>query len=404
MISDNIFSDMNSFSKNVDPERISSASEKLSQTPAFIYDESIIIDRLTALSEVRSISGCKILYSIKAAPMSGLLKTIAEYVDGFSVSSLFECQIAKEILGGISGNISDSMGTIHVTSPGLREDDVKAIVNTADYISFNSMNQWQSYKGLVNGELNCGLRLNPEISFAKDERYDPCRKYSKLGVPVSVVANNKFEGIQGLHLHNNCESNNFMELKQTVDHVCNSLGPELESMQWINLGGGYFIDDEKQLHELANIIKDLKDRYALDVFIEPGKGIVGSAGFLVSSVVDLFESDGKQIAILDTTVNHLPEVFEYQYKPEVVQEDTEGDHEYRLAGSSCLSGDLFGDYGFRQVLKVGSRLIFKNVGAYMLVKANMFNGINLPTVNILKPDEEVVMQKEFSYADFREKY
>ncbi len=391
---------MNSFPEKINPVRILAAGDKISQTPAFVYDESVIIDRMSALSDVRANSGCKVLYSIKAAPLSGLLQTIAEYVDGFSASSLFECQIAKEIIGGIA----DNKGTIHITSPGLREEDVKSIANYADYISFNSMNQWQQYKNLVNGKLNCGLRLNPEKSFARDERYDPCRKYSKLGVPVSRVVNENLQGIQGIHLHNNCESNDYTELKQTLEHVCELLDPEVENMQWINLGGGYFIDDAEQLHELEKIIKDLKDKYTLDVFIEPGKGIVGSAGFLVASVVDIFESDGKQIAVLDTTVNHLPEVFEYQYRPHILQEDPEGQYEYRIAGCSCLSGDLFGDYHFQQALEIGSRVTFKNVGAYMLVKANMFNGINLPTVNILKPDETLMVEKEFSYEDFRRKY
>jgi len=109
-------------------------------------------------------------------------------------------------------------------------------VKYADYISFNSLNQRQNYQGHVNGELNCGLRINPELSFVKDERYDPCRKYSKLGVPISELENIKrLENIQGLHLHNNCESNDYMELKQTVDHVCCLLGPILERMQWINI-------------------------------------------------------------------------------------------------------------------------------------------------------------------------
>lgn len=391
---------MNSFPKKINPARILSASVRISHTPAFVYDETVIIDRLAALSDVRTKSDCIILYSIKAAPLSGLLQTIAEYVDGFSASSLFECQIAKEIIGGIS----DKRGSIHITSPGLREGDVKAVVNYADYISFNSMNQWQQYKSLVHGKLNCGLRLNPGKSFARDERYDPCRKYSKLGVPVSQVANESLEGVQGIHLHNNCESNDFTELKQTLEHVCELIGPELENMQWLNLGGGYFIDDVEQLYELEKIIKVLKQKYTLDVFIEPGKGIVGSSGYLITSVVDIFESDGKQIAVLDTTVNHLPEVFEYQYRPHILQENPDGQYEYRLAGCSCLSGDLFGDYHFDQALKIGSRVTFKNVGAYMLVKANMFNGINLPTVNILKSDEELVLEKEFTYEDFREKY
>jgi len=387
---------MNSFPKIINPDRIIRASDNISQTPAFVYDEAVIIDRLVALSDVRSNSGCKILYSIKAAPLSGLLYTISEYVDGFSASSLFECQIAREIIRG--------KGSIHITSPGLREDDVKSIVDTANYISFNSMSQWQQYKGLVNGKLNCGLRLNPEKSFARDERYDPCRKYSKLGIPVSLLANENLEGLQGIHLHNNCESNDFSELEQTLEQVCEFLGSALEDLQWMNLGGGYFIDDAEQLHELEKIINKLKDKYTLDVFIEPGKGIVGSSGFLLTSVVDIFESGGKQIAVLDTTVNHLPEVFEYQYRPHILQETPEGQYEYRLAGCSCLSGDLFGDYRFDQALEIGSRITFKNVGAYMLVKANMFNGINLPTANILKSDETLVIEKEFSYEDFRKKY
>lgn len=396
---------MNYFSKIIDPERILIASDKISQTPAFVYDESAIIEKLATLSKVKKNSSCQILYSIKAAPMTGLLEMIASHVDGFSVSSLFESQIAKEIIG-------DS-GTIHLTTPGLREDEIGSVVKYVDYISFNSLSQWQYYQGPLqkdvrgdgNRKLNCGLRINPEISFVKDERYDPCRKYSKLGVPISELENIKhLDNIQGLHLHNNCESSDYTELKQTVDHVCLLLGATLEGMQWINLGGGYFIDDEKQQYILEQIIKDLKDTYALDVFIEPGKGVVGSAGFLVSSVVDMFESDGKQIAILDTTVNHLPEVFEYQYKPEIVQENPEGNYEYRLAGCSCLSGDIFGDYRFEQVLSIGSRVIFKNVGAYMFVKANTFNGINLPAVNILKSDEELVLEKEFLYADYRGKY
>jgi len=388
---------MISVSKKVDSERILIASDKIGRTPAFVYDESVIIDRLTTLSDVRRNSACQVLYSIKAAPMRGLLETIANHVDGFSASSLFECQIAKETIG--------NRGTIHLTTPGLREDEFGSIVKYADYISFNSLNQWQNYQGHVNGELNCGLRINPELSFVKDERYDPCRKYSKLGVPISELENiNRLENIQGLHLHNNCESNDYMELKQTVDHVCCLLGPILERMQWINLGGGYFIDDKKQQHELEQIIQGLKETYALDVYIEPGKGVVGSAGFLVSSVIDMFESGGKKVAILDTTINHIPEVFEYQYKPEIVQENSGGDYEYRLAGCSCLSGDIFGDYRFKQALKIGSRVIFQNVGAYMFVKANTFNGVNLPTVNILKSDEALVLQKEFSYAYFSEKY
>lgn len=387
---------MNAVSKTNDFERITAASDKIAQTPALIYDESDILNRLSSLSEVRSNSACKVLYSIKAAPQSGLLNIISDHVDGFSASSLFECQLAKE-------NLTNG-GSVHITTPGLRQQDVESIVRHADYISFNSMSQWQNHKQFIKDNLNCGLRVNPEISFAKDERYDPCRKYSKLGVALSELVDINLEGIQGLHLHNNCESHDYSELRQTVERVCQVLGSELERMQWLNLGGGYFIDDKTQLQLLGKIINDLKKKYSLEVFIEPGKGIVRSAGYLVASVIDLITSGGKQIAILDTSVNHLPEVFEYQFRPDILEEQPDGKHEYRLAGCSCLSGDLFGDYRFAQALKIGSRVIFRNVGAYMFVKANMFNGINLPSVNILQSDQTLLLHKEFSYKHFREKY
>ncbi len=387
---------MNAVANIIDTKHILRASENITQTPAFIYDESDILNRLSSLSEVRNNTACKVLYSIKAAPQSGLLKTISNHVDGFSASSLFECQLAKESLA--------NGGSVHITTPGLRKEDIGGIVNHADYISFNSLSQWQNYKKQFTNNVNCGLRVNPEISFAKDERYDPCRKYSKLGIAVSELINLDLDGIQGLHLHNNCESHDYSELQQTVDCLCHELGPQLERMQWLNLGGGYFIDDRSQLQMLECIINDLKNKYALDVFIEPGKGIVRSAGYLVASVIDLIESDGKQIAILDTSINHLPEVFEYQFRPDIVEDQSDGIYEYRLAGCSCLSGDLFGDYHFEQALQIGSRVIFRNVGAYMFVKANMFNGINLPTVYLLQSDKNLVLQKEYSYKHFKERY
>ena len=122
---------------------------------------------------------------------------------------------------------------------------------------------------------------------------------------------------------------------------------------------------------------------------------------MVASVIDLFTSNGRKIAVVDTTVNHLPEVFEYQYSPQVLQDIPDGRYEYRVVGASCLSGDLFGDYRFDKELETGSRIIFSNVGAYMLVKANMFNGINLPAIYALGRTGEIKQELKFEYKNYR---
>ena len=120
--------------------------------------------------------------------------------------------------------------------------------------------------------------------------------------------------------------------------------------------------------------------------------------------MDIFSSDGKTIAILDTTVNHWPEVFEYQFEPDVVGHVEGGRYEYIFAGCSCLAGDVFGDYAFEQPLDVGSKVVFTSAGAYSLVKAHMFNGINLPSIYLMNESGELVLTKQFSYQDFASRW
>ena len=269
----------------------------------------------------------------------------------------------------------------------------------------NSLNQFTRNRQLAKNN-HCGLRINPGLSFVNDERCDPCRKYSKLGIPLAdlgaVCSNREFlEDITGLHVHTNCESENFNELEQTIDRLVDFLPGLLEQMQWLNLGGGYLLNDPDQLDILCKLVGKLQKQYGLDIFFEPGKAIVDSAGYLVASVIDLFTSNGRKIAVVDTTVNHLPEVFEYQYRPDILQDIPGGKYEYRIVGSSCLSGDLFGDYCFDRALETGSRIIFSSVGAYMLVKANMFNGINLPGIYKLDKNGHLLQVKKYDYSDFR---
>ncbi|MBI4683123.1 MAG: 2Fe-2S ferredoxin, partial [Nitrospirae bacterium] len=252
----------------------------------------------------------------------------------------------------------------------------------------------------------CGLRVNTQLPFVKDNRYNPCRKHSKLGVPLDKLAsisnngNTTLRGLKGILFHTNCESTSFNHLLKTVKHLDAHIPRLLKQIEWVNMGGGYMFDESRSLDKFTEAVTFLKDKYNVEVFIEPGKGIVGKAGHLVSSVVDIFDSDGKNIAVLDTTVNHMPEVFEYQFKPDIMQESENGKYKYILAGSTCLAGDLFGEYSFDEPLELGSRIVFENMGAYTLVKANMFNGINLPSIYVYTKDGKLELVKKFGYEDF----
>lgn len=370
-------------------------------TPAYVYDQGKMKKVLAQLNEIKKQSGCQILYSIKSANVIGLLEFIKSYVDGFSCSSLFEVKLAKEVLG------EDQ--TIHITTPGYREDEWDELITLSDYITLNSLLQWQRVARNISNNSSCGIRINPELSFVKDERYDPCRPASKLGITLNKLNETEGKGeldwlnIEGIHIHNNCESNDLSELFQSINKVITRLEKYMSGIKWINLGGGYLFNEHTDTKELIETINGIKAKYNLDVYLEPGKAITGEAGYLIASVIDLIEADNKTIAILDTSINHLPEVFEYQYQPKVMNAKETGKYEYRLAGASCLSGDLFGDYCFDEPLELGSRIVFENVGAYMQVKANTFNGINLPTTYLLSEQNEVQLLKEHNYDSFHER-
>lgn len=367
-------------------------------TPAFVYEENVILKHLILLDEIRLRSRCNILFTIKSLCIVDALKFIGRYVDGFSASSLFEARLSREILG--------KNKSIHLTSPGIRHDEISQLSDICDYIAFNSLSQFERYNHEIDGRASYGLRINPQLSFVKDERYNPCREHSKLGVPLDLMADVSWcksdyaMNLQGILFHSNCESNNFGELQQTVKKLYTSLPKIFEQIRWVNFGGGYVFKTEQDLEKLHACVTFVKERCNAEVFIEPGKGIIGQAGSIVSTVVDIFINGRHSIAVLDTSINHMPEVFEYQYKPDVAQESEEGKYSYILAGATCLAGDVFGEYHFDKPLEIGSRIVFENMGAYTLGKANMFNGINLPAIYAYTQDGKLEMKRQFTYDDF----
>lgn len=370
-------------------------------TPAFIYDECAIVEVLQRLGCLRREPGCKILFSLKSFAFIDALRVMVPMVDGFAASSLFEATVGREVLAG--------SGTIHLTTPGLRFDEMKDIAEICDYISFNSLSQWTRLNELACDRVSLGLRVNPQQSFASDERYDPCRRHSKLGIPISALVG-EFEKVsalprlQGLHFHANCEANSFEPLLQNVRKLNSQLAVLLSKLTWINLGGGYQYGQITDADPLIEAINLLRTKFELEVFIEPGQAIVGEAGYIASSVLDIFESDGRNVAVLDTSINHMPQVFEYQFQPDVMGANEFGNYTYVLAGATCLAGDIFGHYRFDKPLEIGSLILFENVGAYSLVKANMFNGLNLPSIYALTSDNELRLKKHFSIEQYRSRW
>ena len=371
-------------------------------TPAFVYDERAIHRLLDHTAPLRNDGRCRVLFAVKSFSFAPALRAMASRLDGFAVSSLYEARLARSVIG--------DTGSVHITTPGLRGNEADEIGLLCDYLAFNSLGQWEMHSARLQSRVNCGLRVNPQLSFADDCRYDPCRPQSKLGVPLddlaAVLGNgpSRLDGVRGLLVHSNCDSSDFRELRATVEQLQVQIPGLLRQVEWVNLGGGYLFEEDGEpcgnLDDLCHAIDSLHSQFGVDTFIEPGSGLIRAAGYFVASVLDLFQSGGATVAVLDTTVNHMPEVFEYGFQPDVMGHDDDAPQEYLLAGCTCLAGDLFGAYRFPEPLTVGDKVVFSNAGSYTLVKAHTFNGVALPSVYALTTGGELVLKSSPSYGEY----
>ena len=371
-------------------------------TPAFVIDLDKLKTNLELLKSIKEETNAKVLLAQKAYSCFYTYPLIAEYLDGTTASGIYEARLGYE----------EFKKEVHIFSPAYKAEDMEEIVKIAKHIVFNSFSQLALYAKLAK-ENNCeiALRINPECSTQTEhEIYDPCSSGSRLGVRIAEFekALESKEGralysmLDGLHFHTLCEQNSD-DLHTTLQAIEQRFGKYLPDMKWLNFGGGHHITrKDYDVELLKKCIAKMRDKYNLSIYLEPGEAVVLNSGYLVATVIDVVEAD-IPVAILDTSAAcHMPDVIEMPYRPPLKDSALphEKEYTYRLAGPTCLAGDVIGEYSFDKALKVGDRLIFEDMALYTMVKTNTFNGMPLPDITVMEKGECSLI-KSFSYDDFK---
>ena len=351
------------------------------------------------LASVMERTGCKILLAQKAFSNFKLYPLISKYLAGSEASGLYEARLGREEM---------PQGEVHVFCAAYRDDEFDELLNYADHIVFNSVAQLKRFgkKAKALGK-SIGLRINPECSTQEGhEIYDPCAAGSRLGVTREVydrqIDSESLALLDGLHFHTLCEQN-ADALAVTLAAVEEKFGDILPQMKWLNMGGGHHIT--KEGYDAALLEKSIlyaKEKWGVEVYLEPGEAVALNAGYLASRVLDIVENGNVKIAILDTSAAcHMPDVIEMPYTPPLYQAAENGKYSCRLAGPTCLSGDVIGDYHFDVPLSEGDLLLFGDMAIYTTCKNNTFNGMPLPNIWKLNSSGELLQITNFGYQDFK---
>ncbi|HEO8741825.1 TPA: carboxynorspermidine decarboxylase [Campylobacter upsaliensis] len=372
------------------------------QTPAYILEEDKLRKNCELLAKVSEKSGAKVLLALKGFAFSGAMKIVGEYLHGCTCSGLWEAKFAKEFMDK----------EIHTFSPAFKDEEFDEIAELSHHIVFNSLHQFHHFKQKAKAK-SLGLRCNPEYSLAPKELYNPCGRYSRLGILSKDLENADLSGVSGLHFHALCE-----ESAEALEAVLKAFeakfGKWIAGMKWVNFGGGHHITKKGyDVEKLIALCKKFSDKFGVQVYLEPGEAVGWQTGVLVASVIDIVENE-KRIAILDTSSEaHMPDTIIMPYTSEVlnarilstregeqISSLREGEKTYLLAGNTCLAGDVMGEYAFKNALQRGDKIVFLDQIHYSIVKNTTFNGVILPNLMLYTKKKKLEMIRKFSYEDY----
>ena len=378
-----------------DPARLFAALP----TPCYLLDEGALRRNGELLAGVAERTGCRILLAQKAFSNYDCYPLLARYLAGAEASGLYEARLGAEEMPGKE---------VHVFCAAYRDDEFGELLQYADHIVFNSLNQLAKFGPAAKAAgRQVGLRVNPECSTQQGhELYDPCAPGSRLGVTRAqwdaAMTPGLLALLDGLHFHTLCEQD-ADALERTLAAVEARFGAVLPRMRWLNMGGGHHITRPGyDLPRLERCLTGARDRWGVQVYLEPGEAVALNAGFLLTRVLDVGRNGDTAFAIVDASAAcHMPDVLEMPYRPPLWGDSGAAPCPVRLGGPTCLAGDVVGDYRFASPPRVGDLLCFGDMAIYTTCKNNTFNGMPLPALWLRRDGGALVPLRSFGYDDFK---
>lgn len=357
-------------------------------TPYYLLDERKLEKNLKIIKYVRDVSGAKSVLALKCFSTWSVFDLMSKYMDGTTSSSLYEARLGREKFGK----------EVHAYCVAYSKEDIRAVKRYADKVIFNSISQLKAFHGEVQ-PLKTGLRVNPGRSYSHFDLADPARKYSRLGVVDKKALEEVVPLISGVMFHFNCENDDLDALSGMLDFIGRTYGNVLTQLEWVSLGGGiYFTKDGYPLDRFCRKLKEFRDRFGVQVYLEPGESAITRSAELVTKVLDIVHN-GIDIAIVDASIEpHMLDLLIYRTPAKM--ERNAGRHTYMIAGRSCLAGDVFGTYRFKTPLKPGKIIRVADAAGYTMVKKNWFNGLQMPSIVVKRRNGSLDVVREFTYKDF----
>ena len=358
-------------------------------TPVYVYDAEVIRDRYQSLAAALHPMPHRLYYSVKAngnLAVLGVLRKLGAGVDVVSVG-----EIARAFRAGFRA------GDIVFSGVGKRPDELEQAVghhirsvNVESTAEFELLREIAGRRG---GSVSFGIRMNPDVVVPTHPYTQTGEASMKFGVPMEEVLDIAWAAMRtpglrltsvGMHIGSQiCDASYYREGAARLLAVVRELrGMGLDTLESLDVGGGLGIryQDEIPLHPtaFADAVRPLVDGSGLHLAVEPGRFLVGNAGYLLTRCLYRKRAAGKTFVIADAGVNDMLRASLYGAVHQVVvvgggRGPAAGREPVDVVGPVCETGDFLAKDRSLPDAVPGALLAVCDVGAYGFTMSSNYN-------------------------------
>ena len=385
--------------------RASALADELG-TPLVVYDEETLLANARAYREAAP--DALLLYSLKAFPNLAILRLLAAEGYGADVSTLGELEFARR--AGIPGDQT----VVHGNNKS--EAELRAAAEAGvRFVVLDALDEVEL--AAAAGVQRVLVRITPGIDADTHEKIRTAHVGSKFGLPpdqaLQAIERARTAGLEvaGVHLHIGSQLLDPRAGLETVDWLKDFAGRGW-APQVVDLGGGLgirYLEDERPpaIREFVTaLLARLNDGWPGEppqVVLEPGRSIVGPAGFTLYrvGVVKQASRDLTYVAVDGgMSDNPRPQLYGARYEALLANRaDEEPAGRYRVAGKHCESGDVLIEAASLPEPRRGDLLAVPSTGAYTLSMGSNYNAVPLPAAVLVTDGHARVIRRREGIDD-----
>jgi diaminopimelate decarboxylase len=379
-------------------------------TPFYLYSAQQLRENFSAYQTAFATADATICFAVKSCSNIAILKLLN--ASGAGADTVSGGEIRRALLAGIAPEkiIFSGVGK-------TREEIAFALESRIGQLNVESPEELEMINEIAatrKVQARVSIRVNPDVDAGTHEKISTGRKSDKFGVPWHGVWETYQKArslshleVQGLACHIGSQitdSKPFNDAFLRVATLARKLQAEGFALKRIDLGGGLGIRYKNEhpigIPEYAALVMNHVRPLGLRLFLEPGRSISASAGALVSQVLLIKQTEGRNFVVLDAGMNDLarPAIYD-AYHDIVPVRQRDAAESYDFVGPVCESSDIFGSNRRVSKLESGDLVAILNAGAYGAAMSSNYNTRPLPPEVLVDGNQLKFIRERQDFAE-----